>query len=151
MQTIKIFSALIAFLFMSCEKNEIDSVNGLTDGFCIVVNDKVVLNHTAIDYYDFSEHKIYLRNGNSFLEGPILSEIFTVYADMDSVYSGHFLSSISSYLPTGAVIYTDPFLQKNNTIKIGCIFITDEFGTTNIDPRSDNRIIEALKKYNQFR
>ena len=53
MQTIKIFSALIAFLFMSCEKNEIDSVNELTDGFCIVVNEKVVLNHTAIDYYDF--------------------------------------------------------------------------------------------------
>lgn len=151
MRTINIFSALIAFLFMSCEKKEIDSINGLTDGFCIVVNDKVVLNHTSIDYYDFSEHKIYLRNDNSFLEGPILSEIFTVYADMDSVYSGHFLSSISSYLPTGAVIYTDPFLQKNNTISIGCIIITDEFGNTNIDPRSDSRIIEALKKYNQFR
>jgi len=150
MKPIRLFLSLTIFFLVSCEKDETNSVKGLTDGFCIVVNDKVVLNHTEIDYYDFSEHEIYLKNDNPFFEAPVSGETFTIYADMVSVYSGYILSSASSYLPTGAVIYTDPFLQKNNTIAIGCIIITDEFGNSDKDPRNDKRIIEALKKYNQF-
>ncbi len=152
MKTIKLFLFLSIFLLMSCEKNEIklEPVDGMTEGFCIVVNDEVVLNHTAIDYYDFSEHTIYLKDADSFLEDTIWSETFTVYANMDSIYSGYILSSVSSFLPEGPVIRTDPWLRENNTIPIGCIFITDASGNTNIDPRGDEKIIKALRKYNQF-
>jgi hypothetical protein len=151
MKTTNVFLLFIVFLIIGCEKNEIISDNELTDGFCIVIDDKVVLNHHEIDYYDFSTHKIYLRSSNSFLNDTIRNELFTVYNNMDAIYSGHILSSISSFLPTGPVIYFDSFLRENNTIPIGCIIITDKLGNANLDPRNDVRIIEALKKYNQFR
>ena len=151
MKATNLFLLFFVFLFISCEKNEIISDKELTDGFCIVIDDKVVLNHHEIDYYDFSEHKIYLKNNNSFLDDTIRNESFTVYSNMDSIYSGHISSSVSSFIKTGPVIYTDSFLRENNTIPIGCIFINDEHGNVNIDPRDDVLIIEALKKYNQFR
>jgi hypothetical protein len=151
MKTTDLFLLFFVFLFISCEKNEIISDKELTDGFCIVIKNKVVINHHEVDYYDFSEHKIYLKNNNSFLDDTIRNESFTVYCNMDSIYSGHISSYFSSFITPGPVIYTDSFLRENKTIPIGCIFITDEKGNVNIDPRGDVLIIEALKKYNQFR
>ncbi len=144
---------LICFLIISCEKNEIisDYDKNLTDGFCIVINDKVVLNHHEIDYYDFSDHKIFLKNNHSFLDDTIYSDLFTVYSINDSIYSGHLLSSVSSFLPAGPVIYLDSFLRDKKTIQIGCVFFSDGKGNKTFDPRGNDLIIEALKKYRQYR
>lgn len=128
----------------SYEKNETDFVSGLTDGFCIVVNDN-------IDYYDISEHKIYFKRYSSLLdEDTIWSESFTVYANMDSIYSGLIMSFHSSFLPTGLVIHVAPSNREINTLLLDCIIIIDEYGDTNTYPRSDERIVKILKKYNQF-
>ena len=151
MKTTHVFLLFFVLLIIGCKKNEIISGNELTDGFYIMIDNKIVLNHNEIDYYDFSEHKIYLKSSHSFLDDTIRAEMFTVYINKVSIYSGHILSSISSYLPSGPVIRTDSFLRENNTIPIGCIIITDQLGNSNVDPRDDNRIVTALKKYNQFR
>jgi len=138
------------FLLISCEKGETDSIDGLTDGFCLQIDDKVVLNHYDVDYYDFSDNRIYLQSSNDFFPDTIKTGIFTVYANMDSIYSGHILPSYSSYLYPGPVIYSQPFLFSDNSFSIGCVLITDLDGNTNTDPRNDDRIAKALKKYGQF-
>lgn len=153
MKKIKLFFALTMFILMSCEKNEPDVIDGLTDGFCIVVDDKVELTHHEIDYYDTLTRKLYLKNDNSFLQDSIwsetFSEIFTVYADMESIYSGYAFSISTGLAPLGPVIYLDS-VWGNNTIPIGLDIIFDQRGTIIPDPRNDDRIIKALKKYNQL-
>ena len=52
----------ISVLLTGCEKDENDFCKNLADGFCIVSNDKVVLKHTDIEYYDYSTHLIYLKD-----------------------------------------------------------------------------------------
>lgn len=154
MKTIKLFLALTIFLLMSCEKNETDTIDGLTDGFCIVVNDKVELTHHEIDYYDTLTYKLYLKNDNSFLQDSIwsetFSETFTVYADMESIYSGYALSISSLLSPLVPVIYLDSDLRDKNTISIKLAQVWDMRGTIIPDPRNDEKIIKALKKYNQL-
>lgn len=140
---------------MGCDKNEPDTIEGLTDGFCIVINDKVELTHNEINYYDTLTHRIYLKNDNSFLQDSLWSETFNetfaVYADMKSIYSGYVLSTFSSLLPLVPVIYLDSDLRENNTVSIRLTMIFDIKGGTIIpDHRNDDRIIKALKKYNQL-
>lgn len=135
---------------MGCEKNNLDS-KGLTDGFCLMINDEVVLNHYDIDYYDFSEHEVHLNNKVTFPDDTIKSGSFTVYANMDSIYSGHIIPSYSSYLFPGPQIHSQPLLIYNTYFPIDCVRMTDTSGNITPDPRGDERIIEALKKYNQFR
>ena len=154
MKTIKLFLALTISLLVSCAKNEMDTIDGLTDGFCIVVNDKVELTHNEIDYYDTLIHKIYLKNDNSFLQDSIWSETFnetfSVYADMELIYSGYALSISSSLSPLVPVIYLNPDLRDKNIISIKLAQIFDMRGTIIPDPRNDEKIIKALKKYNQL-
>ena len=43
MKTTNVFLLFFIFLIIGCEKNEVISDKNLTDGFCIVIDDKVVL------------------------------------------------------------------------------------------------------------
>ncbi len=56
------FLVLLLFLFAGCEK-EIDLADRLpessielTDGYCLVAGDQVVVNHYDISYYDYGAH-----------------------------------------------------------------------------------------------
>lgn len=146
MRTINSFLLFIVFLTISCEKNKIDSL----DGFSIVSNNKVVISHNDFEYYDYSTHLIYMKNHKSFAND--IEEIggFTVYADGVEIYSGQTLPGFSSFLPFGPVIRTQPSFYGDYIIPIGFIQIIDSLGNSVSDPREDIRIIEALKKYNQF-
>jgi hypothetical protein len=100
MRTTNTFLLFIVFIIVGCETNETDSIKELTDGFCIMSNDKVVINHNDLEYYDYSTHLIYLRNNKSFAND--IEEIggFTVYADGIEIYSGQTLPGYSSFLPS---------------------------------------------------
>lgn len=152
MRTTNTFLLFIIFLIISCEKNETYSIKELTDGFSIISNDKVVLNHNDFEYYDYSTHLIYMKNNKSFAN--TIEEIggFTIYADGVKIYSGQTLPGYSSFLPSGAVIviHTQPSFYGDYIIPIGFIQRIDTLGNSVPDPREDIRIIEALKKYNQF-
>jgi len=144
------FLLFIVFLIISCEKNGTESIKELTDGFCIMSNDKVVINHNDFEYYDYSTHLIYMKNHKSFAND--IEEIggFTVYADGAEIYSGQTLPWFSSLLPFGPVIRSQPSFYGDYIIPIGFIQIFDSLGNVTPDPREDVRIIEALQKYDQY-
>ncbi len=140
----------IAVLLTGCDKNEIDFNEELTDGFCMVSNDKVILNHNGIEYYDYSTHLIYMKNNVSFAEEIENIGDFKVFADKEEIYSGQTFPGFSSFLPSGPVISTHPSGYGDYITSIGFIIITDTLGNYLPDPREDERIVKALKKYNQF-
>ncbi len=141
---------VIAVLLIGCDKNEIDIDKKLTDGFCIVSNDRVILNHNDFEYYDFSAHLIYLENNKSFAN--VIEGIggFTVYANRNEIYSGQTLPMYSSFLHAGPVIRSHPSFYGDYIIPIDFIQKIDSLGNIIPDPRENERIVDALKKYNQF-
>jgi len=144
MKTTYSFLLLIILLASGCDSTEIVSTKKLTDGFCIVSNDQVILNHYNIEYYDYSTHLIYMKNNMSFDDDIEIMETFTVTANGEDIYSGQTLPSYSSFMPSGPVIYTHPTFYGDHIIAIGFIQITDTLGNTTPDPREDERIVEAL-------
>lgn len=139
-----------AILIVGCKKNELDYYRELTDGFCIVAADKVVLNHNDIEYYDYSTHLIYLKDNKSFVEDIESVGDFKVFANKVQIYTGQTFPGYSSFLPSGPVIRTHPSGFGDYIIPLSFIQIIDKFGNTLPDPREDERIVKALKKYNQF-
>jgi len=129
-----------------------DSPLELTDGYCVVAGDRVVLNHHDIDYYDYGTHLIYLK------EHRLLSEILeqaegvlTVYAGGEEIYPLGIHPGFSSYAPAGPFIWTDPTFYADHMIAISQLYTYDVFMGNLDDPRDDPRIVEALKKYDQYR
>ncbi len=150
MKTINFLLLMVSFFIISCEENETDQIAGSLDGFSIISNDKVVLHHNDIHYYDYSTHLIYLKKNNSFLQSLNETADFSVYADGVEIYSGQTLPGYSSFLPFGAVIRSQPSFYKDYIISIDFIQFRDSLGNVDPDLRKDPRIIEALKKYNQY-
>lgn len=140
---------IIAVVFINCEKNDTDPFPNLKDGLGIVIDDSIVYDYTQIDFYDFSQHMVYLKDGNTFSfknEG-----IFRVYANKKEIYTGKILPSYSSTIGDKPVIMVEPSFFNDYIIDISFFQITDSAGNfVNNDPRVDPRIIEVLKKYNQF-
>lgn len=141
---------VIAVFLIGCDKNEIDLDQKLTDGFCIVSNDKVVLNHNDFEYYDYSTHLIYLKDNKSFIDDIENIGEFKVFADREEIYGGQTLPGYSSFLPSVPVIGTHPSFYGDNIVSIEFIIYLDTLGNFLPDPREDVRIVDALKKYNQF-
>jgi hypothetical protein len=151
MKTTIVILFFLSVLFAGCEKNEIDIDKKLTDGFCIVSNDEVVLNHNDIEYYDYSTHLIYLKNNKSFADDIEGIGGFSVYADGDEIYSGQTQPGYSSFLPFGSVVInTHPSVYADYLIPISFLSVRDTLGNISPDPREDERIINALKKFDQF-
>lgn len=150
MKTISAFLFFIAILFVGCEYNKIDFNAELPDGFCIVANGKVLLNQNDIEYYDYSAHLIYMKENKSFADDIESIGVFTVYADRVQIYKGQTVPGYSSFLPSGPIISTHPTVYGDYIIPIEVRQILDSLGNVLPDPREDERIVEALKKYNQF-
>lgn len=150
MRTInKLFLLIIVVLSVSCEKNDKDPFPNIKDGFGIVINDSFVYNYTQIDFYDFSQHLVYLKDGNTFSYSK--EGTFRVFANKSEIYTGKILSMSSSTIGDKPVIECEPSFFNDYIIAISFFQITDSTGKfLNNDPRGDSRIIEALKKYNQY-
>ena len=71
----------------------------LTDGFCLLKNSRVVLNHYDIDYYDYSAHLIYLKDPEAFEEKFQVMGPAAVYADSTRIYDLSIVSLAASYIP----------------------------------------------------
>ncbi len=142
---------VIAVFVTGCDKSEINFDEKLTDGFCIVSNDEVVLNHNDIEYYDYSTHLIYLKDNKSFADDIEGIGSFKVFANGDEIYSGQTQPGYYSFLPFGSVVInTHPSFYADYLIPISFLSIIDTLGNVTPDPREDERIVNALKKYNQF-
>ena len=145
------FFLLLSFLFSSsCEKNEIDLIQDSSSGFYIVSDDKIVLSPNDFEYYDYSSHLIYLRSGKISIKEIEKMNTFTVYANGDPIYSGQTLPAYSSYLPSSLVIHTFPSFFGNEIIGIDFLLRFDSEGKLQPDLREDDRIVNALKAYDQY-
>ncbi|MCB0538803.1 MAG: hypothetical protein KDE33_14910 [Bacteroidetes bacterium] len=147
------FLIIITVALISCKKDELDLNGEIKDGFCIVANDKVVLDHNDIDYYDYSNHLIYLKNKKSFPNDIVDYGTFTVFADKEEIYSGQLFPPNFTILPSKPTIFAKHSRYGDYIIPIEYMMnITwDTLGNIMQDPRQDDRIIETLKKHNQFR
>jgi hypothetical protein len=145
------FLIILTIALLSCENDEIDFADGLKDGFCIVANNKVVLDHNDFDYYDYSSHLIYLKENKSFADDIETIGEFKVYADKKEIYTGQTVPGFHSFLPSGPIISTHPSGYGDYILPIGFIQIIDTLGNVTPDIREDERIIKALENFNQYR
>lgn len=128
----------------------------LTDGFCLVYGDRVLLNHHDIDYYDYGSHLIYLKSRMSaekILEAGgdrESSGALSVYAGEEKIYTLTLQPGYSSLLPEGPVIRTSPTFYPDNVLAIGLMNSLDVLTGDFTDVREDPRIVEVLKKYGQY-
>lgn len=151
MKTTSAVLIFIALLLVGCEKNEIDNSKELSDGFCIVVDDEIVVNHNDIEYYDYSNHLIYMKSKQSFPSDIEEYRNFTVFADKDEIYSGQIFPPDFTILPSKPTIFANHSMYGDYIIEIQSMSQKwDTLGNVITDPREDERIVEALKKHNQF-
>lgn len=123
----------------------------LTGGFCLVKDSRVVLNHYDIDYYDYGAHLIYLKDPAAFEEKFKTQGPAAIYADSTRIYDLTINSHLSSYMPEGPVIWFPLIFYSDYTIPIDQVWFLDNMEQGMEDPRADIRVVEALKKYGQFR
>ena len=148
---------LLLFLAAGCEIEKdpvdepLDPSLHLTDGFCLLKNSRVVLNHYDIDYYDYSAHLIYLKSPDAFEEKFKEQGSGSVCADSTWIYDLSFVSYASSYIPQGPVIWYPFIFYADDIIHIDQAWFYESMAMGGPDPREDPRIVEALKKYGQFR
>ncbi len=147
--TILINTIIILVLIFGCEKRDNDLDIEIKDGFSLVINDSITYNSNSIDFYDFSSHLVYLKAGHNFTFSN--RGTFSVLVDNELIYTGHMFPGYSSYLPMGPVIHCAPTFYGDYIIPIGFNQFIDSTGHSNKDPRDDSRIIEALKKSNQYK
>jgi hypothetical protein len=148
---------LLSILLTGCEKEKDpveflrDPFVELTDGFCLLKGDTVVLNHHDIEYYDYGAHLVYLKNHILFSEFLEAKSSLAVYAGGEEIYTIYMQPSYSSYMPEGPIIWTHPTFYEDYVIAIDQINSYDMMMGTRADCRGDSRIVEALKKYGQYR
>ena len=151
MKTFLPFIALLSVLIIGCDQDEIGSIRK-GEGLSMTVGDRMVLTAKDIDYYDLSTHFIYLKGTNSFLTDKLVRDSFQIYANGAKIYKGTFHAWYMSSMPLGPAIYTPGLFYGDYLVPItyGSYFNTDGVTVPPADPRSDPRIIEALKSWNQF-
>ncbi|MEA3460290.1 MAG: hypothetical protein U9R49_00335 [Bacteroidota bacterium] len=148
---------LLLFVLAGCETEKdpveepLDPSLHLTDGFCLLKNSRVVLNHYDIDYYDYSAHLIYLKDPGAFEEKFKEQGPGAVCADSTWIYDLSYVFYVSSYIPQGPVIWFPLILYADDIVHIDQAWETAVMMAGGPDPREDPRIVEALKKYGQFR
>lgn len=141
---------LIAIFSIGCNNDEeLNIEDRLSEGFHIVIGDKVVIGPDDIDYYDYSTHLIYLKEPNKFSDNLKNYDGITVYADGDKIYNGNIYQQYSSYLPTGAIL-NYPLYYGDYNLNIGFGPLYDSLGNPTVDPRDNARIVDALKRDNKF-
>jgi hypothetical protein len=158
MRVAGMFLVLLLTLLLGCEKEKYpddqfrDCSLELTDGYCMLAGDRVVLNHDDIEHYDYGTHLIYLKEHRLLTEILEQTEgVLTVYAGGEEIYPVGIQPGFSSYAPVGPFIWTNPTFYNDNIIAISQLYTYDVLMGNLDDPREDARIVEALEKYDQYR
>ena len=133
----------VLLLIAGCTLMVDKSPNG--GDFWLKMGDGTNVSASDIDYYD-ARHIIFLKNDIPCLGKAFGDESMSVYVSEVEIYKCTFHSLLSSSLPTGAFIYCDPSFYANDIIYINFMQMLDLNGKPQFpDPRSDKRIIAALK------
>lgn len=151
MKTFLPFVALLLVLLFGCDQDQ-DVFRATGEGLSMTINDKAVFTAKDIDYYDLSTHFIYLKETNSFLNDKLLRDSFQIYANGEKIYSGVFVSWVTSSIPFCPAIYSPGSFYEDYLVPITLNSYIDHNGkkVPPVDPRKDPRIIDALKSWNQL-
>lgn len=148
---------LLFFVLAGCEK-EMDLADRLpesslelTDGYCLVAGDQVVVNHRDISYYDYGAHLLYLKSHRSSAEFLEEAGSLTVYAGGEEIYTVSTQPGYSSFATPGPMIWTFPTFYEDYIIAIDLIGTYEVLMAEGGDSREDPGIVKALKKYGQYR
>ncbi|NHE56289.1 hypothetical protein [Cyclobacterium plantarum] len=129
----------------------IDGEEGNPDDLKMVNQGNVVLELSDIDYYDFSTHVVYLKENNR-LEGD-----FGQLQGANMVVNGSEVYPLKIHEPYLATMSVGPHIKSlidvfgDFAFRISFGDFPDGAGSSIQDPRSDPRIISALKKQNKYR
>ena len=144
----KVFDILVAMTFVvgifaiaSCDNN---NEAEFTDGFWLKMGDNSIVPTSDIDYYDVSQHTIYLKKKSTYLKN--LHGTVSMYAGNDKIYECSIHSAICSHIPMEQPYIWD-ITSTEEKIRI---FFNPDSEQQVTDPRNDVRIIAALKKYGQY-
>jgi hypothetical protein len=131
------------FALTGCDKDGVEGVD-FTGGLWLKMGDNSIVPTSDIDFYDVSTHMIYLKKKLPYLEKVDRGGSISVYVGRDKIYNCSFHPLYLSSLPVGA--YTsNPRLHEEDIIRISF-----QPYTGIEDRRDDERIIAALKRYNQY-
>jgi len=149
MKTFVSFLALIFVFIVGCEQDDFPESG---DGLSISIDNKIILTAKDIDYYDLSTHFIYLKGTNSFLDDKLTRDSFQMVANGEKIYKGVFHSWVMSSMPFGPAIYTPSLFYGDYVIPIvfGSYIDQDGKRKPSEDPRSDSRILNALRSHGQL-
>ena len=151
MRKIYSFFIVICLFVAGCEKDgrEKDDLN-VKDGFWLKMGDNSIVYTSDIDFYDMSTHIIYLKKKIPYLKRGTEQGVMSMYVDDVEIYKCGFHPQYLSYLPKGTYI-SSPLPKEEDIIRIRFLQMWDSnHEPTVTDPRSDERIIAALKKNNQY-
>lgn len=160
MKHVSLALALILLLVLcaGCEKEKDledrlpRSTIELTDGYCLVAGEQVVLNHHDISFYDYGAHLLYLKDHISCAGLLENSSSFKVYAGGEEVYTVGTHPGYSSSFPlTDPFIWTHPTFYEDYILPFSSIRSLGGRAGVSADTREDPRIVAALKKYGQYR
>ena len=150
MKTTKyLFILILSLVSISCRINDPDLNYNPEEGFCLKINDTIVYDYSQIEFYDFSSHLIYLKKGRTYSYSGTGS--FNIMADNTEIYSGMMFPAVLSSMPIGATIPSILTFYGDFIIPIHFNKQMGYSGSEMLDPRGDQRIIESLKKHNQYR
>ena len=114
------------------------------------LQDEPWLSIDDIDFYDFSAHLIYLKEGKSLWLAPSATP-FVVIANGQRCYLGYFYSMISSYIPRGPTIQT---MELRGEYREDVVHISGSMlwipGETYVDVRDDERVANALRDAGKY-
>ncbi len=154
MKHLMAFCVVISLLLLSCTHvSDLDPDQfllpevELTDGFCLVSDGGVILNHHDIEYYAYSVHLVYFKDHVSFAEDIVESGFNAVYAGGEKIYMVERMNAYDSYLPGGPMVWNQS-MYEDYVMQID--LLRPRHPDDPVDPRLDPRVEEALKKYSQF-
>lgn len=142
--TIILYFALVSACAIDVEESTPEDLKIVNQG-------NVVLDLSDIDYYDFSTHIVYLEENNR-LEGDF-DQLHgaNIIANGSEIYPLKIHDLYLSTMPVGPHIQslTDNF--GDFAFRISFSDFPDGSGSSIQDPRSDARIVSALKKHHKYR
>jgi hypothetical protein len=140
-----ILQVAVMLVFISgCSKERTNS-----DEFLITIDGSLAYDLNDIDFYDFSSHLVYLKEGTTFIYDK--AGTFKVMVKGSEIYSGTILTWFSSMLPAGPHIFCMPSIYGNYIIPIRFRMLPGADENIPYDPRGDQRIMDILQKHGKFR
>jgi hypothetical protein len=139
-----LITSIFLIILAGCSKERITS-----DDFSIVINGTQKYSLNDIEFYDYSTHLVYLKDGTTFSYDGYGS--FQVLVAGKEIYSGSIHPGFSSMLPMGPHIACMPSHYDDYIISFGFRKLFGPDGIELEDPREDHRIRDALNRHGKLR